>query len=99
MNEGAVVYDDSVAAMRGDLLGTKLVDVGLAAPVPRPDLDGVTVTTHEDHLVRLAVDTTRRSVRDVLDLVLDRWPVADISVLDPPLEQVIAEIYAPRVAP
>jgi ABC-2 type transport system ATP-binding protein len=99
MNEGTVVYDDSVAAMRRDLLATKLVEVGLSTPVPRPDLDGVTVTAHDDHLVRLAVDTTRRSVRDVLDLVLDRWPVADISVVDPPLEQVIAEIYAPAVTP
>jgi hypothetical protein len=28
--------------------------------------------------------------------VLDIWSVSDISVTDPPLEQVIAEIYAER---
>jgi ABC-type uncharacterized transport system ATPase subunit len=32
----------------------------------------------------------------VLGKVLDTWSVSDISVVDPPLEQVIAEIYSER---
>jgi ABC-type uncharacterized transport system ATPase subunit len=44
--------------------------------------------------VKLVVDTSRRSIRDVLDTLLESYEVADISVIDPPLEQVIAEIYA-----
>lgn len=51
-----------------------------------------------DHPARalLDVDTTTRSVGEVLDAVLraDLAPVADITVVDPPLEQVIGEIYA-----
>jgi ABC-2 type transport system ATP-binding protein len=93
MNHGAIVHDATVAALRRTLLATKLVEVTLSAPVASPGLDGVTVAEHGDALVRLVVDTNRRSVRDVLDDVLDRWPVADISVVDPPLEQVIAEVY------
>jgi viologen exporter family transport system ATP-binding protein len=93
MNHGRVVHDASVAAMRRTLLATKLVEVGLAAPVPAPDIDGVTVVAHTDTTIDLSVDTNRRSVRDVLDIVLTEWPVADISVTDPPLEQVIAEVY------
>ncbi len=93
MNHGHVVHDDTVAAMRRTLLSTKLVEVGLAAPVTAPHLDGVTVVNHTDTAIDLTVDTTRRSVRDVLDTVLTDWPVADITVTDPPLEQVIAEVY------
>jgi ABC-2 type transport system ATP-binding protein len=93
MNHGRVVHDDTVAAMRRTLLSTKLVEVGLAAPVTAPALDGVTVVNHTDAAIDLSVDTTRRSVRDVLDTVLADWQVADITVTDPPLEQVIAEVY------
>jgi hypothetical protein len=39
------------------------------------------------------VDTRRTSVRSVLDELLDGHGIADISVVDPPLEQVISEIY------
>jgi ABC-2 type transport system ATP-binding protein len=43
--------------------------------------------------MKLVVDTTRVSIRVVLDALLDGPSVVDISVVDPPLEQVIAEIY------
>jgi ABC-2 type transport system ATP-binding protein len=98
MNAGTIIYDDAVATMRRELLATKLIEVTLSSPVERVAIDGVAVTRHRDGIVDLTVDTTRRSVRDVLDAVLDAWPVADISVLDPPLEMVIAEIYG-RGAP
>jgi ABC-type uncharacterized transport system ATPase subunit len=44
----------------------------------------------------LVVDTRRQSVRAVLDGLLDGYAIADISVVDPPLEQVISEIYGGR---
>jgi ABC-type uncharacterized transport system ATPase subunit len=56
-------------------------------------LPGVTVLAHRGTVLELAVDTDVRSVRDVLDDVLADRRVVDITVLDPPLEEVIAEIY------
>jgi ABC-2 type transport system ATP-binding protein len=93
INHGSVIYDAEVATMRRTLLATKLVEVGLAEPVGPPDLPGVSVVEHSDSSLRLVVDTDRTSIRDVLDVLLVGRSVADISVVDPPLEQVIAEIY------
>src|SRR6478672_822886 len=59
INHGQVIYDDSVAAMRRALLASKVVEVGLARPVPAPALDGVEVLEAEEGRLRLAVDTTR----------------------------------------
>jgi ABC-2 type transport system ATP-binding protein len=93
INHGSVIYDDDVAAMRRTLLATKLIEVGLGEPISGIDIDGVTVAEHTPTTLKLIVDTSRRSVRDVVDALLDGCPVADLSVVDPPLEQVIAEIY------
>jgi ABC-2 type transport system ATP-binding protein len=93
INHGQVIYDDDVAAMRRRLLATKLVDVGLAAPTAPPQLAGVSVLAHSDSELKLAVDTGTTAIRHVMDAVLDGSEVADISIADPPLEQVIAEIY------
>lgn len=93
INHGSVIYDDEVASMRRALLATKLVEVSLAEPVRPLVLHGVTVIEHTTTTMRLVVDTSRTSIRVVLDALLDGPSVADISVLDPPLEQVIAEIY------
>jgi ABC-2 type transport system ATP-binding protein len=93
INHGAVIYDDEVAAMRRSLLSTKQVEVGLGAPCDAPAMLGVSVVTHTEASLRLIVDTTQTSIRSVLDALLDGAAVDDISVVDPPLEEVIAEIY------
>jgi ABC-2 type transport system ATP-binding protein len=99
INHGAVIYDDDVAVMRRRLLSTKIVEVGLAEPASPPAMTGVTVAEHTPASMTLVVDTATRSIRSVLDVVLDTTTVADISVIDPPLEQVIAEIYTQPAAP
>ncbi len=93
INHGEVIYDDEVAAMRRALLATKVVEVGLIAPIVAPTHAGVTLLEHTEQVLRLVVDTHVTPIRVVLDDLLDGPSVADVSVVDPPLEQVIAEIY------
>lgn len=69
------------------------VEVRFAAPRPAPLLDGVSVVEATGTTMALVVDTARTPIRLVLDALLDGAPVEDISVVDPPLEQVIAEVY------
>jgi ABC-2 type transport system ATP-binding protein len=93
VNHGKVIYDDEVAVMRRSLLSTKLVHIALASPGSVPTLGGVTVTESSDTSIRLVVDTNVQSIRAALDQLLAGLDVMDISVGDPPLEEVIAEIY------
>jgi viologen exporter family transport system ATP-binding protein len=98
INHGSVIYDDEVAAMRRALLTTKVVEVVLDHPGAMPVIDGVSRldgggSNGEDGVLRFVVDTSRASIRHVVDTVLDGNVVADISIADPPLEEVIAEIY------
>lgn len=93
INHGEVIYDDEVAAMRRMLLATKIVEVGLVAPIVAPVHPGVTLLEHSEQVMRLVVDTNLLPIRVVMDELLDGPAVTDISVVDPPLEQVIGEIY------
>jgi ABC-2 type transport system ATP-binding protein len=97
INHGSLIYDNDVNAMRRTFLGTKLVEVSLAHPVAPVVFDGVEVTEQTPSTLKLVVDTSRREVRGVVDELLDSLPVSDLSIVDPPLEQVIGSIYdAPR---
>jgi ABC-2 type transport system ATP-binding protein len=93
INHGSVIYDDEVAAMRRSLLSSKVIEVALTAAVAGVDLPGVVVLDHSETAMKLAVDTATASVRSVLDVLLAGTAVSDIRVVDPPLEDVIAEIY------
>ena len=98
VNHGSIIYDAPVESMRRSLLATKRIEVRLTEPT---DVDafataagaGVAVATATSSLIHLDVDTGLQPIRDVLDRVLSILPVADLSVLDPPLDQVIGEIY------
>jgi ABC-2 type transport system ATP-binding protein len=93
VNRGVLIYDDSVAALRRDLLSTKLVDVRFEEPPGDLDLHGAEVLQRGETTIELAVDTEHGSLREVLDALLEGQRVADISVVDPPLEDVIGRIY------
>jgi ABC-2 type transport system ATP-binding protein len=96
INHGTIIYDDQVQRMRTTLLQTKLLEVRFEEAPGELAMDGVEVTPESDTVYALVVDTRRRSVRAVLDGLLDGYAIADISVVDPPLEQVISEIYGGR---
>jgi len=96
INGGTIIYDDQVGRMRRSLLQTKLLEVRFEDAPGALQIDGVQVTRESDTVYGLVVDTRRLSVREVLDELLDNHAIADISVVDPPLEQVISEIYGGR---
>jgi len=103
VNHGSIVNDASVAEMRSGLLGRKRIEVGLAEAA---GVVGGLVTTLFDSfgedidvversagMLSIDVNTGRRPIREVLDHLLGAVAVVDLSVVDPPLEQVIGEIY------
>lgn len=93
INHGSVIYDNDVAAMRRTFLATKLVEVTLEHPIEPVVIDGAAVSQQTTTTLKLVVDTSLRSVRALVDELLDSYPVSDLSIIDPPLEQVIGEIY------
>jgi ABC-2 type transport system ATP-binding protein len=97
INHGIVIFDDKVSRLRRSLLATKLIEVRFDSPPAALELDGVQVVKESGTGYKLVVDTERRSIREVLDELLDHHRVADISVADPPLEDVIAKIYRERL--
>ncbi|MEM9565595.1 MAG: ATP-binding cassette domain-containing protein [Actinomycetota bacterium] len=98
VNHGRIIADAPVDDLRRSVLAVKRVRVGIEhGHDPDPVLDlglpGVSAELISPSLVRFEVDTTMTPIRRVLDTVLAAVPVADLSVVDPPLEHVIADIY------
>ena len=93
INHGQLIYDDRVSRMRRELLRTRLIDVRFETAPESLDIDGARLVKLSGPGAKLEVDTEVRSIRAVLDDLLDRYEVADISVTEPPLEDVITHIY------
>jgi ABC-2 type transport system ATP-binding protein len=94
INHGRLIYDDRVGRMRRELLATKMVDVRFEEPLTELDVAGAHVEKLSGAGAKLVVDTEKRPIRAVLDELLDRYAVVDISVTDPPLDEIVSHIYA-----
>jgi ABC-2 type transport system ATP-binding protein len=93
INHGRVVIDDKVSTVRRRYLGEKVVSAKFHAQPADFEIDGVTVTKRSGYAVRLLVDTQRTSIEAVAAAILQAGSVADITIEDPPLEDVIARVY------
>ena len=94
VNHGRIVLDDSVGNMRKDYLNSKLLRVVFHQAPAEKTLPGVKLLSSEHYSRTFEVDTRRIPVSDVITAVLTFAPVADLSIEDPPLEDVIAHLYA-----
>lgn len=93
INHGEIILDTTVSSMRRDLLRFKTVRVRLREPVTGFAMDGVTVQKHKGANLKLSVDTDKVDLDQVIAALMRSSGIADITISDPPTEQVIAYIY------
>ncbi|MEH2360087.1 ABC transporter ATP-binding protein [Nostoc sp.] len=94
INHGHVVLDDKVSAMRRQYLGSKILSVKFHTSPAEISLPGVTQLKAGEYGLKLEVNTRITPIETVMTQILQAGSVADIAIEDPPLEEVIAHIYA-----
>jgi ABC-2 type transport system ATP-binding protein len=93
INHGQIVYDGSLAGIIDQFSGHKVLTLSFANGTLPSDFSryGEVVEIAEPR-VKLRVD--RQQISQVLSSVLANHTLEDVSVEDPPLEEVIAEVFA-----
>jgi ABC-2 type transport system ATP-binding protein len=92
ITHGKMVYDGALAGITEQFGRAKLVKLQFEGNDSPDDLGQFgEVTSRLGPVVDLKVD--RGKVAEVLAVILDRYTVVDMSVQDPPLDQVIARVF------
>lgn len=94
INHGQIVYEDKVSNLKRKFLTSKLVEVRYAQEVPADfSVEGVEILKVGHYGVKLRFDTRQTPVDRVLSQLTHSGSVVDITISDPPLEEVISSIY------
>ena len=94
IDRGVVALDSSVERLKSDYLGKKLVEVSFSSPQNIPELSGVTAVNREGGLKStLSVDTALCPIADVMERISALGNVLDITINNPPMEEIIADIF------
>lgn len=93
INHGEIIFDGRVSALKRDYIKAKTISLKLRQEWEGFEMSGVSVLKHKGYGVKLRVSTDQAPIDRVIAAVLDRYAVADLSVDDPPMEEVISAIY------
>lgn len=94
VNHGQIVYEDKVSTLKRKHLTSKLVEVRYAQEIPSNfHLKGVELLKVGRYGVKLRFDSNQTPVDRVMAHLSGAGDLVDITISDPPLEEVIAKIY------
>ncbi len=91
ITHGRVIYDGPLSGITERFGRSKLVRLHFAGEETPKDLSHFGEYTSSGPVAELKVERTR--IAEVLATILDRYTVVDMSVQDPPLDQVIARVF------
>lgn len=77
INKGKLIFDDSLTTLRDSYLNKKYLEI----------------TTESGEKIRKVIDTRQIPVKTALDELVQTYHVADLTVENPPMEEIIKEIY------
>jgi ABC-2 type transport system ATP-binding protein len=91
INHGAMVYDGPLAGIVERFSESKLVKLQFEGTAPEDLGQFGEVVRLEGPFADIKIERAR--VAELLGAILDRHSLADVSVEDPPLEEVIAKVF------
>ena len=99
INHGEMVYQDKVSSLKRRYLTSKTVSVRYAQEVPAAfGIAGTEILKTSRYGVKLHFDSSQTRVEDVIAQLAQAGSIVDITISDPPLEEVIRAIYAETTA-
>lgn len=93
IDHGTVIMDESVKKLKYDYLNKKVISVRYTDTVELPAIEGVSVMKAAANAAKLEVDTRNTNIGSIMQLISATGTVADITISDPPMEEIIAEIF------
>jgi ABC-2 type transport system ATP-binding protein len=95
VNHGQIVYQDKVSALKRRYLTRKTVSIRYAERLPADYcIAGTEILKTSEYGVKLQFDSSVTPVENVIAQLAQAGSIVDITISDPPLEEVIRAIYS-----
>jgi ABC-2 type transport system ATP-binding protein len=96
INFGEIIYEGDINSLKRGYLKKKTVDLKLSEIPGEINIDGVKEIKRKEYGIKLEIDLTKTTQDLALSRIMRDYEIQDITVEDPPLEEVIKAIYRER---
>ncbi|WP_160678147.1 ATP-binding cassette domain-containing protein [Clostridium sp. C8-1-8] len=92
INHGELVLNESIKDLKHNYLNKKVISIKYDEPVKLID-NNFKVIKNKEGSVKVEVDTSKNDIEVILSGLISKGKVKDITISDPPLEDIISHIY------
>ncbi len=93
IDKGKITYDGRLDALSARIRPAKRVVFRFSRPVDRGDVEPIGKIVSFDH-AQAVLDVTRDALNEAVERALRTLPVTDLTVEDPPLEEIMSELFS-----
>lgn len=93
INHGELLLDSSLASVRESYIQKKVIELYTVEEGVHLKMAGVRVLESRDHYTKVEVSTSERAVDEVIVEALKQTRLRDITVEDPPMEDIVQLMY------
>ncbi len=95
INHGEIIYDGSFAEIKKRYVHSKVLDIKFDSKVGALELPPNCKVLKKSGLeVTIEVNTDKQKISEVVNHLLQKFSIADITISDPPIDEIIAAIYS-----
>ena len=93
INHGEIIYDGYLEQIKDKYLKEKVIDIKFEEAKVDFKLKGCKVLEKTKYELKIELDTTKNSIKNLVDYLLTNFEILDITVKDPDIEEIIKIIY------
>ncbi len=94
IGKGEILCDGTLATLRSQVSARRYLRIDLTNDDFFFEEEGVSIVSKEGRTVTLAFDPRNRSATSLISLLTSKHEVEDLFVENPPIEEIVAELYA-----
>ena len=92
INDGSLIWEGSIREMKYSLLNKRMIRVQTDRPLEL-SIPGVSIIKSKTYSTKLEVELSKISVEEVIQAIMKRVSIRDITISNVPMEEIIAMIY------
>ncbi len=93
INKGVIVYDGSIKELKREYVKKKTIKVLAEGEIQITAEKGVTILKKSTYGAKIEIDGKKTSLRNVVAKIMKQNEVVDITIEEPPIEEIIENIY------
>ena len=93
VNFGKIIFDGPTENLKKNYIKSKIVELVTEDPIEDFNFQGGKIIEKGKFDIKVELDISKNSIDKLLSFAIENFNIKDINIFDPPLEEIIADIY------